>query len=144
MANRRTRRQGGTLVYPKHMLDPHDLLNFIELPGFSKIWDQLHQTQEEADSALVTLQIAIMCNPKGPPVIKGTRGLRKMRFGRSDLASGKSSGLRVCYVYLERYFKVLLAVVYPKSTKLNLTTEDKKRINTAIRRIETELEIRLT
>ncbi|MFW6114546.1 MAG: hypothetical protein ACOC7K_02285 [bacterium] len=50
----------------------------------------------------------------------------------------------MCYVYLERYFKVLLTIVYPKSTKLDLTTEDKKRINTAIRRIETELESQLT
>ncbi len=140
MVDRRNSRKDRTLVYPKHALNPNDLLNFIELSGFTKVWDSLNQ--ENADQALEVLQVMIMCNPKVGAVIPGTDGLRKIRFAKADSAEGKSGGLRVCYVYYERFFMVLLAIVYPKATKVNLSASDKKRVNKAIKRIEEGLERR--
>lgn len=121
-----------TLVYPEHVLEPSDLLHFIELPGFTRVWDDLGYSDDD----LHALQVMIMCGPKRHPVIQGTSGLRKMRFARMDSNRGKSSGLRVCYVYFEQYFTVLLAIVYPKSAAVNLTPDQKERVNAAIKRIE--------
>lgn len=124
------------LIYPKHIFAPDDLLNFIELKGFTRTWDDLNLPDED----LGALQISIMCHPKGHPVIEGTDGLRKMRFATSQGRTGKSGGLRVCYVYFERFYTVLLVLVYPKNVADNLPEAAKKRINQAIQRIERELE----
>jgi hypothetical protein len=136
MTRRKRLRKDCTLVYPKHALEPSDLLHFVELRGFSTVWDELYE--QDADRELEALQVSIMCNPKGSPVVRGTKGLRKLRFGRAD--KGKSGALRVCYVYFERFFVVLLAMVYPKGLQPTLSSEQKKRINAAIGRVEAELE----
>lgn len=133
MGKRNTRM--GTLVNPKHTFEPEDLLNFIELKWFTSEWDDF----DFADEELGALQIAIMCDPKRWPVITGTDGLRKMRYSPSSSNQGKSGGLRVCYVYFERYFTVLLVVVYPKTEQDNLPASAKKAINVAIGRIESAL-----
>jgi hypothetical protein len=70
----------------------------------------------------------IMAHPKGHPVIRGTGGVRKMRFSALDSNSGKSGDLRVCYVYFEESHIVLLALLYPKSKKLDLTPEERKNL----------------
>jgi hypothetical protein len=55
---------------------PDDLLNFVELSSFTRTWDELGLPEEE----LGELQLRILANPKGHPVLRGTDGLRKMRY----------------------------------------------------------------
>ncbi len=83
-----------------------------------------------------------MCNPKGSPVVEGTRGLRKMRYAPTGWDTGKRGALRVCYVYFERFHTVLLAAVYLKGEQDDLSAADKVAINKAIDRIEKGLEVR--
>lgn len=59
--------------------------------------------------------VEIMAGPKGHPVVKGTRGLRKMRYSPVSWSKGKSCALRVCYVYFERFKTIALAIAYGKN-----------------------------
>ena len=123
------------LIYPQHVLAPDDLLNFVELKWFSKEWDAFRFNDEE----LGVLQIEIMIDPKRSPVVKGTDGLRKMRYSPSAWDEGKSGGLRVCYVHFERFYTILLVMVYRKGEMGDIPERAKRAINAAILRIENEL-----
>src|SRR2546427_733072 len=99
MSQKKKSRHRATLVYPKHAFRPEDLLRFIELRPFADGWRDLKLN----DDALLALQIMIMLNPKGNPVVAGTGGLRKMRFAPARWQTGKSGAARVGYVYLQDY-----------------------------------------
>jgi len=118
---------------------PEDLLTFIELKPFTRLWERL----ELSDDTLLQLQIAIMNDPLAAPVIPDCTGVRKLRFAPSSSGKGKSGGLRCCYKYFEEHQIVVLAIVYPKSLQENLTVEEKRRIREAIHDIESTLSHRL-
>lgn len=88
-----------------------NLLEFYELPVFSRRWDTLGLPDEE----LGHVQLQIMSDPTAHPVIKGTTGIRKMRYSPLTWKIGKSGALRVCYVYFESLKVVVLVVVFAKS-----------------------------
>lgn len=80
----------GRLSYPSHAFKPEDLLTFVELSVFTVIWQRLNLTDDD----LFLVQLAIMCDPNGPPVIPGTDGLRKLRFVPKATPTGKRDGMR--------------------------------------------------
>ena len=127
-----------TLVYPQHEFQPEDLLNFIELDWFVDSWDDLSLD----DEGLSALQVLIMCNPTGATVLKGTGGLRKLRFSPKGWNTGKSGALRVCYVYFQKYGIVLLCLVFRKGELDNLSNAGRKAVKNVIKRIEKQLEKR--
>jgi len=112
-------------------LKPEDLLHFVETDEFRDDWENLGM---DVETDLYALQVAIMSDPKGPVVIKGTGGLRKVRFARKD--AGKSGGVRVCYVYFEDHWTVLLVIAYGKNERDDLTAKEKQGIKAYIGRIE--------
>ena len=59
-------RHAGTLVYPKHRLNPRELLIFTELSGFIDDWKDLGF---DIDFDLLALQVEIMANPKRGRVV---------------------------------------------------------------------------
>ena len=120
------------VVYREGELSPEDLLNFVELKGFYDSWEELNLTDED----LSALQIVIMCDPKRAPVMQGTRSLRKLRYSPESWNTGKSSALRVCYVYFEVYGLVLLCLCFPKNQMENLSAAGKRAINKVIDRVE--------
>jgi len=124
-----------TLVYPEHIVKPEDLLNFIELDWFVDSWNDLNLT----DNDLAALEILIMCNPKGGRVMKGTGGLRKLRYSPEGWQTGHRGALRVCYVYFEKYGIVLLCLVFRKSELDDLSDAGKRAVKKAIGRIERRL-----
>ena len=89
------------------------------------------------------LQVCIMCDPKQGEVIRGTKGLRKLRYSPSTWNKGKSGSLRVCYVYFERHHTVLLVVVYKKSDIDDLPESAVHAINQEIEHIAKALDRRL-
>ena len=117
------------LEYPRHKLKPEDLLNFIELSCFTTDWEALGLDDDD----LLDLQVAIMANPKGGALVPGTGGLRKMRFAPRRWRVGRSGAARVCYVYFEDYSIILLALVYAKGHKVELSAADKKAIKQVAR-----------
>lgn len=68
-----------TLLYPGHYEAPVDLLNFIEAHGFAEDWERLGFDDQDRQA----LELLIMIRPTSSPVIKGTGGLRKMRFSKT-------------------------------------------------------------
>ena len=136
MAKRRpSGRTQAVLTYPPHWFEPIELLTFVELPGFTRRWDELGLTDQD----LGCLQTLIMVNPKprNAPVVEGTGGLRKLRCGRRDSAKGKSDGYRVCYVYFEEFGTILLVLIYPKNKQDNIPASHRKVIRGIIEQITT-------
>ncbi len=114
-----------TLLYLEHSVKPEDFLKFVELDQFRDDWKDLDL---DVESDLFVLQVAIMADPSGPPVISGTGGLRKLRFSPPESHSGKSGAIRVCYVFYEEYCLVLLVTAYAKSEQGNLSASEKAGI----------------
>ncbi|AMV23437.1 Toxin HigB-2 [Gemmata sp. SH-PL17] len=134
MAQKRSaKRTEAVLKYPPHWFSPEDLLLFIELPHFSRRWEELGL--DDSDKSF--LQALIMLSPKGNPVIRETGGLRKMRCGRNE--KGKSAGFRVCYVYFEEFATVLLVLIYPKNEMDTLPPKSKQAIRKLIAEAHKEL-----
>ncbi len=71
--------------------------------------------------------------------ISGTGGVRKLRFAPKNDATGKSGGMRCLYKFLPKHHRAILALVYPKNVKEDISPEDKKRIRNAIEEFEAEL-----
>jgi hypothetical protein len=67
---------------------------FVELPTFEK-----YRAGYLSDDEYRLLQEEMLRNPEAGDVIKGTGGLRKLRFGDSRRGKGKRGGLRIIYYY---------------------------------------------
>ena len=103
----------------------------IELPPFSQKWGWYGLT--EADRT-VMLE-AILSNPEGWPVQRGTARARKARFSSRDLDRGKSGGYRVFYAVFRRYGKIVLVTLFPKSEQANLSKAGQNLVATLLREI---------
>jgi hypothetical protein len=114
-------------------LQPEDFLHFIELDEFQQDWEQLGLNVE---NDLWELQNEIMRDPDAAPLIQGTGGLRKLRFSPSRWRVGKSGAIRVCYVYFQPHWTVLLVMAYGKNRKDNLTAAEKRDIAAYIRVVQ--------
>lgn len=85
-----------------------------ETSGFTRQVQKLLTDQEYRD-----LQTLLVNRPDAGPVIVGSGGLRKVRWGLRG--KGKRGGLRVIYYYAEAEEQLLMLFVYPKSEKDDLT-----------------------
>ncbi len=128
MSEKNPQRREARLCYPGHLLEPEDLLSFIESSVFRRAWKACDLTDDD----LFALQLLIMAHPKSAPVVKGTGGLRKIRFSPTGTPQGKSGSHRACYVYYEEFGLILLVTVYPKSKKDDLSAAARKAIQTMI------------
>ena len=77
------------------------------------------------DEDLAALESAIADAPDNPPV-RGTGGLRKIRFAPHSSSGGKSGGARACYVHFADHGLVYLCAVFAKNDKVNLTAAERE------------------
>ena len=89
------------------------------------------------DDDLHRLQNEILNNPDVGVVMKGTGGLRKMRFSFDD--RGKSGSTRVCYVDIVVKETIFLVTAYPKNEKDNLSKEERNNIKKVIEHLKKTL-----
>jgi len=136
MAKKKRKPEKATLAYPKHAFQPEEVLDFIYLDGFLRDWRKLRLSELD----LAALRIIIMCHPKGSPVIKGTGGLRKLRFSVPRSNKGKRGGVRVGYAFFEEHSLVALVIAYPKNRKDDLTQAEINEISKLLQGIEKALE----
>lgn len=122
-----------TSMYPEHQIKREDLLHFVELDGFVDDWKELGL---DVEMDLWALQVGVMSDPSGSPVIEGTGGLRKLRFAPPGWKVGKRGAVRVCYVYFPEHWTVLLVMAYAKNRKDSLSAREKRDITSYINRIE--------
>ncbi|MBE6679517.1 MAG: addiction module toxin RelE [Ruminococcaceae bacterium] len=106
---------------------------FVELPIFRSRWKDMGLD----DNDLKKLQEELLADPKVGAVMRGTGGVRKMRFAFEQ--RGKSGSVRVIYVDFEVYEKIFLITAYPKSEKDNLTDAERKEIKQMIHTLEEQL-----
>lgn len=62
----------------------------------------------------------IMAHPKSAPVIPGTGGIRKVRFGPERWDCGARGGVRVLCAHLEEFGIVLTCLAYGKGEVDNI------------------------
>jgi hypothetical protein len=120
-------------------MTPRDLLDFIELPVFTRRWNALGLNDEED---LTTLQLVLMANPASGRLIQGTRSIRKLRYTPPRWRVGKRGATRVLYVYLEEFGIVVLCLIYAKGEVDDLSPAVKKQVNQLVERVERELKRR--
>ncbi len=91
---------------------------FIE----SRIFTQLVQGLL-TDDEYRRLQMALIGQPDLGPVMRGSGGLRKVRWALPG--RGKSGGVRVIY-YLVTQDRILMVYIYPKGKQDDLTADQLK------------------
>ena len=91
-------------------------MEFIETTGFSKLReDYLNDTQFNL------LQLYLINFPDAGDVIRGSGGVRKLRWGRPG--HGKRGGLRVVYYCISKDEQILFLTVYRKTEAADLSHE---------------------
>src|SRR5438105_4225573 len=84
------------------------MFTFIESPSFSKfVHDYL------SDDEYAELQSYLASNPEVGDVVRGSGGVRKMRWARKG--AGKSGGVRVIYFARNHRGEIWLLTIYAKS-----------------------------
>ena len=81
------------------------------------------------------MEFFIACSPEDHPIIPGSGGFRKARWGRRG--QGKSGGFRVIYFFLSPPGRIYMASAFAKSRRQNLSATDRNvlaRIAAAIKK----------
>lgn len=81
------------------------------------------------DVAYAKLQQELMDNPSRGTVIKGTGGLRKIRFVDPRRSKGKRSGARLIYLYLPDVKRFYLLDIYSKDEKVDLSAAECRQLS---------------
>jgi hypothetical protein len=78
------------------------------------------------DAELRSLEDAILANPEAGAVIKGLKGVRKIRFAFGG--KGKSGGGRAIYLVIRVRDAVYLLLAYAKNSQTDLSNPQRKAI----------------
>ncbi len=111
------------------------LLHFVQFPPFLRDWKRLRLD----DTALHALERMLIDAPESGPVIKGTGGLRKLRFSPPGSGRGRSGAYRVCDAHFPAYGTVALFVAFGKSERSDLTAAEARATASALKAFEAEL-----
>ena len=102
---------------------------FVELPPFAR-----HYGEYLDDEALRLLQDYLMQRPDAGDVIKGTGGLRKLRFADPRRGKGKRGGLRIIYYFWITGSQFWLFTIYDKDEADDLTPQQCKELKVLLDR----------
>ena len=103
---------------------------FVMMPEFDRQWQKFGL----CDNELRQLQEVLLENPKAGKVIRGTKGLRKIRIAFKG--QGKSGSGRVAYVDFTIHEVIYLITAYSKNEKDNLSPSERNEIAKIIVRLE--------
>ncbi len=96
-------------------------MEFFETPIFTKLIQKLISDEEYH-----LLQLQLSVRPDSGDIIKGSGGIRKMRWAGSG--RGKRGGIRVIYYYITEDEQIYMLYAYPKSKKDDLTADQVKQL----------------
>ncbi len=83
------------------------------------------------DESYRMLQVELVRDPESGALIRGTRGIRKIRWARKG--HGKRGGIRVIYYWHRPRETLLMLLAYGKSARKDLTPEQRKRLRQVVR-----------
>ena len=89
-------------------------MKFVETPVFTKALRAALPDEEYR-----TLQAALLLRPEQGPLMPGTHGLRKIRWGGKG--HGKRGGYRVIYYWDAKSETFYMLYIYPKNEQEDLT-----------------------
>ena len=84
-----------------------------------------------SDDEYRSIQAAIMLRPEQGAIIRGTGGLRKLRW--SGKGHGKRGGLRLIYYWHRESETIYMLYVYAKNIQEDLTPEQRKVLSRLVR-----------
>ena len=97
------------------------MLTVVESPIFQKLWPRYWYEDERAEFAAF-----IALNPEAGAVIRGSGGIRKVRWAREG--AGKSGGVRIVYLARNEAGELYLLTLYAKSKSENISLTTLKEI----------------
>jgi hypothetical protein len=100
---------------------------FIEFRAFSRRRAELLD-----DESFRALQRVLLENPEAGAEIKGTGGLRKLRWAVEG--HGKRGGVRVIYIPLRTRAVILFLLLYQKNEQEDLTAGQKRLLRALVER----------
>lgn len=92
-------------------------MEFIETSVFTR-----HVHSLLTDDEYRGLQTLLRENPTCGDVIRGSGGIRKVRYAAQD--KGKSGGVRAIYYWATEKGQIYMLIIYPKSRKDNLSNAE--------------------
>lgn len=101
------------------------MLTVVESPIFQKLWPRYWDEDERAEFASFIAQ-----NPEVGAVIRGSGGVRKVRWAREG--AGKSGGVRIIYLARNEAGEVYLLTLYAKSESEKISLITLKEIRRAL------------
>lgn len=104
---------------------------FVYSSVFARQWERAGFSDED----LTELERAIMTDPTGSPIIEGTGGVRKLRWARPG--SGKSGGVRIFFLDLERFGITHILVLIAKNEKANLSKAQRNELAEIVQVLKT-------
>ena len=102
---------------------------FIELPPFER-----HRAAYLSDDAFKEFQSLLMTHPEAGDLIKGTGGLRKIRFQDERRGKGKRGGIRVIYYWWVDGLQFWLFTLYDKDEMADLTEQQRSQLKALLER----------
>ncbi|MDH0730265.1 toxin [Pseudomonas sichuanensis] len=102
---------------------------FVELPAFERYRPQL---LDDEDFSL--LQRLLLMHPHAGDVIKGTGGLRKVRFADTQRHKGKRGGTRIIYYWWSAGQQFWLFTLYGKDVQDDLTAQQRQALKHLLER----------
>jgi hypothetical protein len=97
------------------------MLTIIESPLFTKLGPDYWTEDERAEFA-----VYLAVNPEAGEVVPGTRGCRKIRWGRQG--GGRRGGIRVIYTTRLTSGAIILLILYAKSAEENIPSHILRKI----------------
>ncbi len=89
-----------------------------------------------SEDARREMEAAIVAAPDAAPVIRGTGGIRKLRWAGSG--RGKRGGIRAIYFWLAARGAIYMLAAYAKADRDDLTAADRKALARLVAAIESE------
>ena len=91
------------------------------------------------DEEYLAMQQFLLENPTSGNVIPGTGSLRKLRWLDAQRRKGKRGGLRVIYLYLPDFERLVMLDVYGKNEQDDIPPEDRREMKAIADEIQYEL-----
>ena len=101
------------------------MYTFIETPLFTRL---VHDYLDEDEYR--RLQTAIADDPEAGAIVRGSGGVRKLRWAGSG--RGKRGGLRVIYYWATEKGEIWMLTLYPKNVKENIPAHVLRQIRQEI------------